>query len=200
MPSPSFPRRSVLHTGHGACGSLPVSERLEEPRDAEPSYGRYAVPCLPTRYGADASGPNSICASRSCRPMRSARNLPTRASSSLSPMPGGCLVRSLSMDPRSGADPQTWRCTAPAWRHRLADAEHTSGHRPPGSSTRERLGGRAWFSQLTNGPSSRLRRNTTSFSGSLLSKSTRTATAQRSASSSSGRHPRPLDPSRTWRA
>jgi hypothetical protein len=37
-------------------------------------------------------------------------------------------------------------------------------------------GGRVSFSRLTNGPSSRLRRNTTSFSrGSLLSKSTRTA-------------------------
>jgi len=30
---------------------LPVSERLEEPRDPEPSYGRYAVACLPARYG-----------------------------------------------------------------------------------------------------------------------------------------------------
>jgi hypothetical protein len=59
-----------------------------------------------------------------------------------------------------------------------------AANRPPGSSTRERLGGRAWFSWLTNGPSSRLRRNTTSFSRGALSKSTRTATAQRSASSS----------------
>jgi hypothetical protein len=30
----------------------------------------------------------------------------------------------LSMDPRSGADPKTWRRTPPACRPRLADAEH----------------------------------------------------------------------------
>jgi hypothetical protein len=81
----------------------------------------------------------------------SARSLPTRASTSLSPMPGGCLVRSLSMDPRNGADPQTWRCTPSACRPRLA-MQDASGQPSTWLEYARALGGRAWFSPQLGRP------------------------------------------------